>query len=322
MLTKPSFPAILVLATIFMFACNFLIPDDDFESEAPNLEIEVPLEVDVESSEGEFDKGSRIEFEPPSLEIQPVPTNALAAYDVFEYYIDVFEVSIYASEEVPREKVLHAAGVMAQYLDNNEDGKPDNPAVVRELVSREAVLFMFPLLDSRAEGEFIEGLEEYLDDGELAMQPLYGEESIPGGPARGEFDPTLEEVLHLITNSGYAYAYPDTFGERPGTQIAEAMDVARGGYFNNVPTSYPAGAWFTYDDRTCDYACMISEYHYWALTSILGGQDLPGRYEEIQHEWILNTAVKVREGDPAIYDLLTNPAYAFPTILPNGAYSP
>jgi len=98
------------------------------------------------------------------------------------------------------------------------------------------------------------------------------------------------------------------------------MDIARDGHFEDVPASYPAGAWYTYDDETCDYACMISEYIYWALTSNLGGQNFPGRYEEIGHEWKLNTPEKLRQGDPAIYELLTDPEYHFPTHLPDGNY--
>ena len=35
--------------------------------------------------------------------------------------------------------------------------------------------------------------------------------------------------------------------------VTQAMDVARGGRFTSVPSSYPAGAWYTYNDRSCTY---------------------------------------------------------------------
>jgi hypothetical protein len=56
------------------------------------------------------------------------------------------------------------------------------------------------------------------------------------------------------------------------------------------------------------------------LTSILGAQDFPGRYEQIKDEWRLNTREKVRQGDPAAYELFTNPKYKLPTVLPDGKY--
>jgi len=67
---------------------------------------------------------------------------------------------------------------------------------------------------------------------------------------------------------------------------------------------------------------MITEYIYWALTSILGAQDFPRRSEEIGHEWKLNTREKVQETDPLVFELLTDPTYKFPTLLPDGKYEP
>ena len=65
---------------------------------------------------------------------------------------------------------------------------------------------------------------------------------------------------------------------------------------------------------------MNSEYIFWALTSILGAQDFPGRYERIKNEWTLNTEGEMREGDPDVYALFTDPGYRFPTVLPDGTY--
>jgi len=110
------------------------------------------------------------------------------------------------------------------------------------------------------------------------------------------------------------------------------MDNARGGHFENegsfyedgemhqlaVPSNYPGSAWYTYDDETCQYDCMNSEYIYWAMTSILGAQK--DRCSDIRREWKLCTKEKVMSQDPEIYALLTDPQYSLPTILPDGAY--
>ena len=54
-----------------------------------------------------------------------------------------------------------------------------------------------------------------------------------------EFDPTLEEALHLVTQFGFVSVYPLDFGEDKYSKIAEYMNIARGGYFAKVPNQYP-----------------------------------------------------------------------------------
>lgn len=255
------------------------------------------------------------------FEIEPVPDSAHPAFQVFDQYVDVFGVAIYATDAVPEDKLLHAAAVMAQYLDNDEDGEPDNPLVLETLVENSASMILFNDEGERAEDEFMDRGEDVFDAG-YGVQPLYGFEIHPEGSRGDEFDATLEEILHLITASGYAFAYPDVWGEEPGTEVAEAMDVARGGFFDGVPRSYPAGAWYTYDDRTCDYPCQVTEYIYWSLTSLLGAQDYPERAEQIENEWRLTTPELVESQDPAMFALLTDPEYAFATVLPDGNYNP
>ena len=97
----------------------------------------------------------------------------------------------------------------------------------------------------------------------------------------------LEETLYLISDFVYAEAYPDIFGLYPGSKIALAMDKARGGFFEEIPKKYPKVAWYSYDDDECEYDCMIAEYFYWSVTSVLGAQK--NRLDEVRDEWKYNT---------------------------------
>ena len=124
----------------------------------------------------------------------------------------------------------------------------------------------------------------------------------------------LEEILHLVTQVGYANAYPEVFGEFKGSRISIAMDVARGGYFESVPQIYPESSWYHYYDKSCDYACMITEYFYWSLTSLLGAQI--NRFDEIAEEWELNTPNKMTK-DKLIMGLLQDKKYQLPNRLPS-----
>ena len=256
------------------------------------------------------------------LRIQSVGEESPRGFSrTFRKRVNVFGIPVYATADTPDAKVLHAANVLAQYLDNNADGKPDNAQVHAMMKKKQAGMVMAATERSFERLDVHRYIPERIWDA-MIMQGLFGEEALPGWTRRGRFDATLEEVLHLITHAGYAHVYPEVFGEKPGSQIAKAMDLARGGYFRRVPRSYPAGAWYTYDDRSCDYGCQITEYTYWGLTSILGAQDYPGRGRDIGEEWRLNTRDKVKQRDPTLYRLLTDPRYRFPSILPDGKYRP
>jgi len=230
---------------------------------------------------------------------------------------EVFGIGIRATSATPADKILHAANVMAKYLDNNEDGVADNKDVVAKMVEKNATLVI-----AQTEDELSAALAGVSMTEESAIQDLYGSEIHLPDSTSGQFDATFEEVLHLITHEGYAAVYPEVFGEKIDSEIADAMDIARGDRFTSIPASYPSGAWYTYDDESCEYDCMVTEYTYWALTSILGAQQGAGRLAQISHEWQLNTKVKVELQDPVIYNILTDPSYALATQLPDGKYQP
>lgn len=244
----------------------------------------------------------------PNFKIQANQTGELKS---FNRYVEVFGIKIFAVERVEDTKLLHAANLMAQYLDNDEDSIPDNQLVLDKMIENNAFMVMW---NSQRD------LNINPPNG-WTGQDLGNDETQPSfvsSGKTGQFDAALEEVLHIITHAGYAQVYPDEFGENIGSSIANAMDIARGGQFQTIPNTYPSGAWYTYDDNTCDYGCMVTEYHYWALTSILGAQD--NRLNEIAQEWKLNTNQKVQDNDSAAYQLLTDPQFKFPTVLPDGTY--
>lgn len=254
------------------------------------------------------------------LSIGAIPSGDYSAFgEYFDKHIGVFGVHIFATNRTPNDKVLHAAQVLAQYLDNDEDGSADNASLIAEMTERPggASLVMFA---DEGEIETSGVFESDLLDS-FRIQDLLGDETHPGGSsAAGGFDATLEEVWHLVSAKGYSGLYPEAFGEQAGSAIADAMDGARGGQFAGVPSSYPSGAWYHYDDVTCDYPCQITEYFYWALTSMLGAQNYPGRCEDIAVEWELCTRDLVESGDPAVYSLLIEPSYSLPLVLPDGSY--
>lgn len=228
----------------------------------------------------------------------------------FNRKVVVFGIDIYAVSEVEDSRLLHAANVLAQYLDNDEDGVVDDSNVLDAMTTNKAFMVMWKN-ESDLNIDPPEGREG---------QDLGNDETRPEWHTdpSGRFDASLEEVWHIISHAGYANAYPEVFGEEAGTALANAMDKARGGRFTSIPDAYPDGAWYTYDDETCDYSCMVTEYFYWAMTSLLGAQAT--RLDEIGEEWRLNTPEKLSSDDPDIHALLTDTQYHLPTVLPDGTY--
>ena len=242
------------------------------------------------------------------FQIGPLPGNAPQNFDdVFSKHVDVLGLHVYATSNTPNSKVLHAANILAQWIDNNEDGEPDDALVHEKLVSLHASIIMWPS-EGQADQDF-DKIPDWVWD-TLVMQPLFGFETNPGYPGNQWFDASLEECLHVVTWGGYSRVYPSVFGEFPGSQIGKAMDA-------NI-----AGGYYHYDDPTCDYPCLVTEYHYWGLTSILGAQNYPWRIPEIIGEWELYNQKLVAKHDPALYALLIDPQWSFASVLPDGSYEP
>ena len=238
--------------------------------------------------------------------------NSDIEYIGFNRKVMVFGIAIYAVPGIDDKRLLHAANIMAQYLDNDENGIVDNELVLEKMLANNAFMFMW---NSESDFNNITMPENAIG------QDLGNDETVPEWHTNGQigrFDASLEEVWHIITSTGYAYAYPDVFGEETGTSLSNAMDIARGGNFTTIPNPYPSEAWYTYDDETCTYECMNTEYIYWSMSSILGAQT--NRLDEISQEWDLNTIELVQNNDTAVYALLTNLEYKFPIILPDGTY--
>ena len=280
-----------------------------------------------------------------TLETEPLPTTSASTGDrlraevpfdsFFAKRVDVFGIPVHATAASADDKVLHAAGVLAQYLDNDEDGRPDDPHLVATLRERDGRLMMsidrgeldevFDRIEAAYPGALRRAAwwvnEDGITVGGAVWQDLATEETVlPDDQVGATFDGALEEVWHLVSHVGLANAYPEAFAEAPGSRLGDAMDIARGGRFPGVPELYPEGAHYTYYDPTCVYQCQAAEYIYWALTSWLGGQSDPERAGRIRDEWRLTTRDSLAEGDPAVHALLTDPRYRLPTVLPDGRY--
>ncbi|MFB0556167.1 MAG: hypothetical protein ACETWQ_22925 [Phycisphaerae bacterium] len=99
---------------------------------------------------------------------------------MFTKKIEVFGLHIYATNTTSDEKILHAASILAEYIDNNEDGIPDNPKILKALIGGQGAIVM-----RKTEGEKTMGSRP-------RGQDLYDEETIPNAREKGRCDAALE----------------------------------------------------------------------------------------------------------------------------------
>ena len=251
--------------------------------------------------------------------IDPNPNTNDPALAPFTKYVDVFGCfSIYAESTISDEKVLHAAAVAAELLDNNEDGIVDDPLIEAQLISENALMPLFFQDGNSAMNIFA---NNYNGDGVSAV--LYNDEIDPSQTGHWGDDATVEEIMHTINHVGHTNVYPAAFSMQADSSLmSAAMDAARGGQFMTIPNPYPAAAWYHYDDYTCDYECMMIEYMYWALVSNMGILDDPQTASGIANEWEPYNATLLQSMDTLMYALITDPQYKLPQLAPDGNYCP
>ena len=250
--------------------------------------------------------------------VDPNP-NSTTAFSGFTKYVDVLGCfSIYAESTISNEKVLHAAAVAAELLDNNEDGIVDDPLIEIQLINENALMPLFFQDGNAAMNTFG---NNYNGNGVSAV--LFNGEIDPTQTGHWGDDATVEEVIHTINHVGHTNVYPAAFSMQPNSSLmSSAMDVARGGQFLSIPNPYPSSAWYHYDDQTCDYECMMIEYMYWGIVSYMGILNDPQTAQGISDEWEPYNATLLQSTDTLMYNLITDTQYKLPLLAPDGNYCP
>ena len=233
------------------------------------------------------------EFKTQDNHLQQCPTK------IFDKGAIVFEsMLICGTSMVPQEKIAHAANVAAQWLDNNQDGVVDNPAVLEELKKNKATLLMSEM--GFSEIFMIKNFAE-IEKGGFFIQDLYAEET--NNP--NQRDASQEEIHHLIWGAGFASVYPEVFDDQSrDSEIYAAWKFSdKKGYYR-------------YDDPTCDDFCKTMEHLYKATAALLNSSaDLA------EYELMIKSSRELQEKHPLMMDIFLSEEYEYPkTIWPDGKY--
>ena len=203
------------------------------------------------------------------------PPSAYSPFSSISQSIYLWGIPILATSSVDDADLQHAAGVLAQYLDNDEDGCPDDRNVVFQLNEyHPAGPYGVMVFKDDEEREDLEnGLTHSQSTTYSWFESLTVENDIrkqcSGKQGTNScFDGTLRSTFNLISRRGLASVSSSTWGEQRDSTIADEMDTARGGYRTNPPSTYPNDAVFT--NKELGYSRQVRMFAYYSVTSMLG----------------------------------------------------
>lgn len=230
------------------------------------------------------------EFDTTSAHVDGCP----AAF--FTHKATVFEaVTLCATKQVSSYKLAYAANVTAQWLDNDQNGVIDEPALLAHLRLNQAVVVM-------SKSGFSEEAFETMDIEGRVGQDLYADETDP----TYRRDASQEEIHHLIVNAGWQSLYPKLFSDqkRMNSALFQQWKIAdEQGYYQ-------------YDDPTCDSACKTVEFFYLSTASYLGS-----KADLFSDELRLKTREELTEKLPGVVALIESQRYHYPIYRwPDGQY--
>lgn len=207
-------------------------------------------------------------------------------------------VTLCATQAVAKDKFQHAANVTAQWLDNDQDGKVDEPRLIEKLQKSHATLLMS---NQGFTDDAMDSIGPDLDD--FVGQDLAANETAP----KMERDASQEEIHHLILNAGWQKLYPEIFSSKPknNSQLHRQWALAESkGYYD-------------YGDPTCDADCKTTEFFYLATAAYLGSSaDLES------DEMRLKNRTELQEKLPEMIKIMHSSEYHYPTtIWPDGNYT-
>ena len=322
---------------------------DLFYALIPECEAELEKDKIYAQDEGNQDEGNQDEGNQGSNTNRDTSNDTVVNFEIVDTYphaaclnthldvfINVFGIYVVSTSSIPEVYQQHTANVLAQYIDNDADGVPDDEKIIANLRDRLAV---FPIWTPELrEKVFSEPCDVHTaasmyrgnsDDDSDAWALNGGITSTNNINTRSgvNWDTNLEEVWHLIS-SAYYQVYPEYFADGRDcesctgeySKLTDALDAARGGRFFEAPSKYPEGAWYTYD---IPYVGQAHEYMYWILMANFNALDpsITTYCENVYAEWRGGcNKEELKQKDVLAYDLLNNYGFKIPTVIPDGNY--
>ena len=240
----------------------------------------------------------------PELDLDQRQRDALASAGMTRVAMP-FGVLLAADDRMPLPYVRQAVAVLAEMLDQDQDGRPDDPALVDLLADRSTAWLAMPVDEEDWERDQLPDLERVL--GYDIVIPSWWLDPVAGGPdARGRAV-MVEEIHHFVTQFGLSRLHPEIFGVDDWTSvIARETARARCVFWQHPENDCPGRpAEFPGDCR--DPNCDAVEFYQQVVVLRAGmepgwrGIGFPETVEEL--ESLLSEEIKAAIDDPAHHQL-------------------
>ena len=244
---------------------------------------------------------------------------SLAIFDSFEsltqYFpesVEVYGIPVMRTALASRAAMIHAANLLAGYLDNDYDGVVDDATMYAEFINGDKGLVVY----ANSADETV--INAALGSWKARTTSVFEDEmnDFQGDSVDGNRDQTLERILrYFLVKQGYTVAYSDTLGTDRPTDLTVAMDNARGGFqAGGLPSyNYPPFAWYT-DPTGLSYEDLVYEYFYLALSTYAGSNTW--RDADIEDLWTPASPIDLRLADGIVIGIIESDDYNLPTTEP------
>jgi len=247
-------------------------------------------------------------------------------------------------DQVGQSKCDYVANVLAQFLDNDMDGFPDDSAVAARLHGYGSVMLVS--LTEAFHDEFDIDFRKLVRFVQIISlrETIIGSCQVPsnrGATAGNRWDwskytsvpdscnprrdAAVEEIFHLITEAAsdeFPHLWGRTFASRAGAAVRAANGNCGWGFsknWSNPGLSQPAcRGYFAYKDASCGIDCLVIEGIYWASLSYVGGFYTMELADFAADEWLMTApdgnmtvlppdspnARTLQAGSPGLYELV------------------
>ncbi|RPG20479.1 MAG: hypothetical protein CBB69_003715 [Phycisphaera sp. TMED9] len=257
-----------------------------------------------------------LDCQDPRLDLEESKRAALAAAGMSRCAMP-FGVLLAADDRMPEPYLRQAVAVLAEMLDVDLDGAPDDPDLVALLRDHDTAWLAMPTDPDDWERDQLPRLERFLGY-DIIIPSWWLDVQDDGEPDERGRAVMVEEIHHFITQFGLSPLHPEIFGvEDWKSVIARETERAQCEFWQHPENDCP-GSPAEYPGECRDPNCDVVEFYQQVVVLRAGmepgwrGIGFPETAPELERR--LSDEIKAVMGDPAYHQLQRPLTFEYPVV--------